>query len=896
MSKVKIIDKKSQKSVIFERELLSRIRSSFIVNLIYSFQDSDNLYLVMDYLKGGDLRYHICKNQYITEEQTKFFLACLIIGLEYIHSYDLIHRDIKPENLLMDSKGYIRITDFGISSIYQKNKKNAYDTSGTPGYMAPEVITGNNHCKVVDFFAMGIIGFELMMGERPYKGKTRKEIKEKMMKYQVEISEEDIPIGWSVEAANFFNKLLIREPENRLGYNGINEIKNNEWFADINFKELYKKKLNSPYKPIWEENFDKKYCNYEEKNSIMTIERYQEIKNSSVYERMFINFTYYPLADIKNEKTKTNNEKQKNLKKMGKNSKKSSPDKNIVLKSNNPNLSNYKYLFKQVFHLRHFSNELGISSNSNIFIPLSNRKQEIRLNKIHKNFLNDFRLTNNNSDNFLKKCLGFSKSKKNKTKIHHHLTNIDEKYSRSMSFNNKTINTLEKSKIFFNHNEKKLRKEKTTNNTTNKPIMKKIKLKLAKNIIKKHIKSNIKIHHEKTNTNINLDINNNNNTNNNINTIKINYFKLINNNIKNNELIKKNFIKKINSPKTIKSVSTTTGNNYIYSAKKPSKKTILNQFNLSNLCNAPTFNSKNILTLNLNNNKSNNKKYNNNKNTNNNINNINTTNNNNINSQNKIIHYHKINNNVLSKLKVQKNNNNLLKQKINSKNRQRNNLDKLFENIYSNFSIKSPLNSPTSTKANNPLNNLSQLNSQEICHKILKNKTNFKIPGQRPNKLIKNCQKSDIKENKRMKKINLSSIRNLDVGSYYTKKNSRNKILQLSKFSNIINNNGNLKISKNKKLPNDKKLEFKLTIPTFPNPSLYNQFLTNQTINITLSNCFNNSTINEKKDKLEGVKPFHRRYASINYPNSNNMMNNPNIININDTHREKKTNSKKKKI
>jgi hypothetical protein len=173
-----------------------------------------------------------------------------------------------------------------------------------------------------------------------------------------------------VEAANFFNKLLKRERENSLGYNGIREIKNNEWFADINFKELYRKKVKSLYKPIWEENFDKKYCNYEEKNSLMTIERYQEIKNSNVYERMFINFTYYPLADIKNEKTKANNEKQKNAKKMGKNSKKSSPDKNIVLKSNNPNLSNYKYLFKQVFHLRHFSNELGISSNSNIFIPL----------------------------------------------------------------------------------------------------------------------------------------------------------------------------------------------------------------------------------------------------------------------------------------------------------------------------------------------------------------------------------------------------------------------------------------------------------------------------------------------------------------------------------------------
>ena len=896
MSKVKVIDKKSQKAIIFERELLSRIHSSFIVNLIYSFQDFDNLYLVMDFLKGGDLRYHICKNQYITEEQTKFFLACLIIGLEYIHSLNLIHRDIKPENLLMDSKGYLRITDFGISSIYQKNKKNAYDTSGTPGYMAPEVITGNNHCKVVDYFAMGIIGFELMMGERPYKGKTRKEIKEKMIKYQVEISEEDIPIGWSVEAANFFNKLLIREPENRLGFNGINEIKNNEWFSDINFKDLYKKKLKSPYKPRWEENFDKKYCNYEEKNSVMTIERYQEIKNSGVYERIFMNYTYYPLADIKPEKidkSKQSNETRKTLKKLGKNSKKNSPDKNLLLK-NHPNYCNYKYLFKEVFHLRHFSNEIGISSNPNLFIPLSNRKQEIRLNKIHKNFLNDFRLTNNNSDNFLKKCFGFSKSKKKKNKNHHHLTNIDEKNSRSMSFNNKTINnnrSLEKSKIYMNHNEKKLRKEKTTNITTNKPIMKKIKLKLAKNIIKRHIKSNMKINNEKTNININVDNNknNNNNTHNNINNIKSNYLKLINNNIRNNELIKKNIFTKINSPKTIKSISTTMGMNYIYSAKKPSKKTILNQFNLSNLCNATNINSKNILTLNLNNYKNNNNNY---------ITttNNNTNNNNNMNSRDNLVHYHKINNNLLSKLKMQKNNKQLLKQNITSKKKHRNKLDKIIENIYSNFSIKTPLNSPTNNKANNPLNNISQLNSQEICNKIIKNKTNFKIPGHRPNKLIKNCQKTDIKENKRIKKINLSSIRNLDVGSYHTKKNSRNKILQLSKFNNVLNNKGNIKISKSKKMPSDKEMEFKLTIPTFPNPSLYNQFLTNQTINITLSNCFNNSTINEKKDKLEGVKPFHRRYASINYPNSNNLMkNNTNLLSLNDTNREKKTNSKTNK-
>ena len=415
MSKVKIIDKKSEKSVLFERQLLSRIRNPFIVNLIYSFQDSENLYLVMDFLKGGDLRYHICKNSSITEEQTKFFLACLTLGLEFIHSHNLIHRDIKPENLLMDSNGYLRITDFGISSVYSKNKKNAYDTSGTPGYMAPEVITGNNHCKVVDYFAMGIIGFELMVGERPYKGKSRKEIKEQMIMYQVEIKEEDIPIGWSIEAANFFNKLLIREPEKRLGYNSINEIKNHEWFSDINFKELFRKKLKSPYKPFSEENFDKKYCNYEEKNSLMTIERYKEIMNSSIYEKMFINFTYYPLVDINNNDKNRIYINKKIIKNSRKCSKKTTPERKTLLKSNN--IQKNKYLFKEIFHVRHISNEIGITSDINGFIPFTNRKHEIILTRIHKNFFHDFRLTNNNSDNFLKNYLNFSKSKRKKNSL-----------------------------------------------------------------------------------------------------------------------------------------------------------------------------------------------------------------------------------------------------------------------------------------------------------------------------------------------------------------------------------------------------------------------------------------------------------------------------------------------
>lgn len=163
MKKVKVIDKKSEISILYERELLCQLNSPFIVNMHLCFQDHENLYLLMDLLSGGDLRYHICRYRKFSEKQTQFFIACIILGLEFIHSNNIIHRDIKPENLVLDENGYVRITDFGIAKIY--NKENKSETSGTPGYMAPEVIRCLNHSYVVDFFALGVIGYEFMTGK-----------------------------------------------------------------------------------------------------------------------------------------------------------------------------------------------------------------------------------------------------------------------------------------------------------------------------------------------------------------------------------------------------------------------------------------------------------------------------------------------------------------------------------------------------------------------------------------------------------------------------------------------------------------------------------------------------------------------------------------------------------
>merc|ERR1719272_1099749 len=100
----------------------------------YAFQDRENLYLVMDLLKGGDLRYHISRNRKFSEKQTKFFVACMLVGLEYLHLNNILHRDIKPENIVLQNNGYLRITDLGIARY--RRKDNANDTSGTPGYMA----------------------------------------------------------------------------------------------------------------------------------------------------------------------------------------------------------------------------------------------------------------------------------------------------------------------------------------------------------------------------------------------------------------------------------------------------------------------------------------------------------------------------------------------------------------------------------------------------------------------------------------------------------------------------------------------------------------------------------------------------------------------------------------
>jgi len=409
MSKLKIIKKNSVKNINNEKKFLSMLNNPFLVNMICSFQDNENLYLVMDLLLGGDMRYHINKkavyNRKNDENQLKFIAGCVLVGLNYIHEKQIIHKDIKPENLVFDSRGYIHITDFGISKIYHPD--NGKENSGTPGYMAPEVLFNKDHNFSVDYFSLGVILYELLMGRRPYHGHSKKELRKDVVSRQAKIKEDNIPDGLIKSnkfslCADFINKLLERKKEKRLGYMNFKEIKDHPWLIDFNWDELITKKM-QPYfvPPVSDSNYDKKYCNEPEKIGDETQKEYESIKNKYDYNKLFLNYSSNNKSFL--EKINMVNEQKKN--KINIIEKEKKEQKNIFGMKKDINL-----LLKDTKILRAlFKKENKILSNNNIIKKIINQDNERRngsiktlkvKNIIKGNTYNDISLstTKNNSN------------------------------------------------------------------------------------------------------------------------------------------------------------------------------------------------------------------------------------------------------------------------------------------------------------------------------------------------------------------------------------------------------------------------------------------------------------------------------------------------------------------
>ena len=471
MSKVKIIDRRSERGILSERNFLSKLNHPFIVNMHFAFQDYENLFLVLDLLSGGDLRYHIARYKTFTEQQTKFFIACIILGLEYIHSQSIIHRDIKPENLVANKDGYIHITDFGVAK--KNTKDNSSETSGTPGYMAPEVLFSQNHSYTADYFAIGVIGYEFMLGRRPYIGRSRKEIKQVVLNRQAKISVNDLPSGWSIEAVDFINKLLQRKVEKRLGYKGgISELKEHPWMIDVNWEEMLMHKTASPFKPKdGDNNYDKKYCESKEQVSESTIERYKDYMNDEEYASLFNGYTiinYIPKKEmIINEKVNTHSHMNVHIH-THKHKHKQSYDMNTQYNSNsmkhNKFLSNSKLSMKtsrnfkinnnrkggiklisedkELFHMKDVFKRMNSNnhSNSNHIVDTMNHNTcYSHKHKQQKLFIGNIPYSNSSSYRNKNKIILF-----NNTINNNNTNNINIKYRNIQSLSPQNTNTTQK--------------------------------------------------------------------------------------------------------------------------------------------------------------------------------------------------------------------------------------------------------------------------------------------------------------------------------------------------------------------------------------------------------------------------------------------------------------------
>ncbi|KAF0295968.1 Ribosomal protein S6 kinase alpha-2 [Amphibalanus amphitrite] len=228
-----------------ERDILADVQHPFVVKLHYAFQTEGKLYLILDFLRGGDLFTRLSKEIMFTEEDVKFYLAELALALDHLHSLGVMYRDLKPENILLGADGHISLTDFGLSKEALDDKK-AFSFCGTVEYMAPEVVSRRGHTFAADWWSFGVLMYEMLTGSLPFQGSNRHETMTQIMKAKL-----GMPQFLSPEAQSLLRVLFKRNPANRLGSGpeGVREIQRHEFFASIDWGALYRKEMQPPFKP-----------------------------------------------------------------------------------------------------------------------------------------------------------------------------------------------------------------------------------------------------------------------------------------------------------------------------------------------------------------------------------------------------------------------------------------------------------------------------------------------------------------------------------------------------------------------------------------------------------------------------------------------------------------------
>ena len=248
--------KNQQEHTKTERDLMVKINSPFVMNIKYAFQDETQLYLVTEFMQGGDMFFHLHEQGKFNRERAKFYIIEILLGIEYLHKNNMVYRDLKPENILMDKDGHIKITDFGLSKILDDMNEKVFTLCGTPQYIAPEVVYKRGYDKGVDWWSLGCVLYEFLIGSLPFHIPRGGKISHRTFEGPIKF-----PKGMNEDDMDLICNLLINNPKQRLG-NGpkdAEDIKKHPYFKDVDWEKYLKKEIKPPFIPKLKSDTDLKY-------------------------------------------------------------------------------------------------------------------------------------------------------------------------------------------------------------------------------------------------------------------------------------------------------------------------------------------------------------------------------------------------------------------------------------------------------------------------------------------------------------------------------------------------------------------------------------------------------------------------------------------------------------